>query len=238
MTAVLVIEAVAILLLGVLVVGLLRSHAEILRSLHQLGFGDGTHQPAADGPGPRARTSQSSPQDISGVTLSGSAVHVGVAGTSNTMLAFLSSGCSACIALWEDLVNHDPVANLRDTRLVVVTKGPEAESQSRLAQLAPEGVTVVQSSEAWEGYGIPVTPYFVLVEGSTGEIVGEGSAPSWGQVESLIGQALADKSEVNINLLDTDPGEFRSDAELKKAGIGPGHPSLHPAQPPTKDGMP
>ena len=37
MTAVVMIEAVVILLLAVLVVGLLRSHAEILRALHDLG---------------------------------------------------------------------------------------------------------------------------------------------------------------------------------------------------------
>ena len=37
MTALIVIEGVALLLLALLVVGLLRSHAEILRALHRLG---------------------------------------------------------------------------------------------------------------------------------------------------------------------------------------------------------
>ena len=37
MTALVGIEAVAILLLSVLVAGLLRSHADILRALHQMG---------------------------------------------------------------------------------------------------------------------------------------------------------------------------------------------------------
>ena len=39
MTALIVVEAAAIVLLGVLVVGLLKSHAEILRQLHDLGAG-------------------------------------------------------------------------------------------------------------------------------------------------------------------------------------------------------
>jgi len=39
MTALVVVEALAIVMLGILVAGLLRSHAEILRSLHQLGVG-------------------------------------------------------------------------------------------------------------------------------------------------------------------------------------------------------
>ena len=36
--AIVVVQAVALVLLGVLVAGLLRSHAEILRALHQLGI--------------------------------------------------------------------------------------------------------------------------------------------------------------------------------------------------------
>ena len=39
MTGLVIAEAVAIALLGLLVAGLLRSHAEILRALHELGAG-------------------------------------------------------------------------------------------------------------------------------------------------------------------------------------------------------
>ena len=42
MTVLVVLEGFVILVLSVLVVGLLRSHAEILRSLHDLGAGEGT----------------------------------------------------------------------------------------------------------------------------------------------------------------------------------------------------
>jgi len=71
-----------------------------------------------------------------------------------------------------------------------------------------------------------VTPYFVLVEGATGAVIGEGSASSWGQVRSLIGQAVAD-SDARSGAGDD---EMLADRELRKAGIGPGHESLYPPE--------
>src|ERR1700761_1533483 len=50
-------EAVAIALLALLVAGLLRSHAEILRSLHELGAGRQPEQWPTDMP-PAARTAK------------------------------------------------------------------------------------------------------------------------------------------------------------------------------------
>lgn len=234
MTALLVIEGLAIILLAVLVVGLLRSHAEILRSLHQLGVDGGTdHSSHSFSATPRPRLGSDAPADLAGETLRGSAVHVGVSGTdATTLLAFLSSGCSACLGMWNDL-RTDPTAELGDIRLVVVTKGPEDESQSRLQELAPPGVTVVQTTQAWHDYGVPVTPYFVLIDGPTGEVVGEGSASSWGQVRSLMAQASADR----VALADGRGGdtEMRADAELRRAGISEGHPSLYPEHAPMED---
>lgn len=238
MTAVLVVQSLAIILLAVLVVGLLRSHADILRALHRLGVGEDfehSHEPSMT---PRERLNDDAPSDLSGTTLRGSSLHVGVSGTeTRTLLAFLSTGCSACVSLWQDLA-EDPTAGINAARLVVVAKGPEEESQSRLQELAPEGVTVVQTTEAWHDYGVPVTPYFVLVDGPTGSVIGEGSAPSWGQVRSLMKQAGADLEAKQTATLLADPvdrSELKADAELRKAGIGPGHPSLYPDQPPIDD---
>ena len=224
MTAVLIIEGVAILLLAVLVVGLLRSHAEILRALHELGIRpDEGESASTGGRRPRPRLSAGAPSDIAGLSPTGSTVHIGVTGTeSRTLLAFLSTGCSSCLPLWADLAGKNPVSDLADTRLVVVTKGPEAESPSRLQQLAPPTATVVQTTEAWDSYGVPVTPYFVLVDGVTGEVAGEGSASTWEQVNSLIIQAAGDREVV------ASGGELQADRELRRAGIGRGHPSLYP----------
>lgn len=52
MTAVVIIEGVVIALLVILVAGLLRSHAEILRQLDRLGAGEGEGT-RIDGPRPR-----------------------------------------------------------------------------------------------------------------------------------------------------------------------------------------
>jgi|SRR5690606_28014536 hypothetical protein len=238
MTAILVTMGVAIVLLGVLMVGLLRSHAEILRALHRLGVdvegGGQTHDHSfASRPSPRV-ASENAPPDIVGQTLHGSAVKIGVSGVEHrTLLAFLSSGCSACQVLWQDL-KSDPTAGL-DDRLVIVVKGPEAESPGRLRELAHPEATVVQSTPAWEEYAVPVTPYFVLVDGPTGDVIGEGSSSSWAQVRSLIVQAASDRAATAAALsAGTDP-ELRADIELKAAGITPGHPSLYPEGVPLED---
>lgn len=237
MTAILIIEGVAIALLAVLVVGLLRSHADILRQLHEMGLSDpstNSEVPTRSAARPRPRLNADSPDAIQGQTLDGSAVHVGLAGSpGRTLLAFLSTGCSACMGLWDELRTRDPVAAMDETRLVIVAKGLEAESPARLSELAPPNVRLVLSTEAWESFGVPVTPFFVLIEGSTGEVVGEGSSSSWEQVASLMTQSLSDRSASRDSSL--GEGEFRADAELRRAGIGPGHPSLYPESPPTKD---
>ena len=89
MTAVVVAETLVLALLVLLVGGLLRSHAEILRRLDELQPG-GTAQAAP------VRAS-SAAHDVSGVTLTGDAVHLGLTRPgSATLLAFLTSGCSTC----------------------------------------------------------------------------------------------------------------------------------------------
>lgn len=232
MTAVLIIEGVAIILLAVLVVGLLRSNADVMRALHELGAGEpGDPASSRRRHQHQAPTREGASPDISGSTLSGSAIHVGITGAQHpTLLAFLSTGCSACVGLWEGLKTGVGKIGGDDTRLVVVTKGPEAESVSRLRELAPDDVSLVQSTEAWVEYEVPVSPYFVLVDGPSGAVIGEGSAGSWGQVSSLMSQALADATGVRRDRLDN--GEFRADAELRKAGILPGDSSLYPEGPP------
>jgi hypothetical protein len=234
-TAVLIIEGIAIILLAILVVGLLRSNADVLRALHELGATEpGT--PSARRHQHAAPDREGAAPDVAGSTLSGSALHVGVTGAQHpTLLAFLSTGCSSCVGLWEGLKTGVGRIGTDDTRLVVVTKGPEAESGSRLRELAPDGVSLVQSTEAWFDYEVPVSPYFVLVDGPSGAVIGEGSAGSWGQVSSLMAQALADAGTDRRDRLDN--GEFRADAELRRAGIQRGDPSLyreeHPQDGPT-----
>ncbi len=80
---------------------------------------------------------------------------------------------------------------------------------------------LVASSSAWEGFGVPGSPYFVYVDG-TGRVVGEGSAATWPAVATLMGQAHADDAHRSGRL----SREGRDDAALAAAGIRPGDPSL------------
>lgn len=233
MAEVVTIEAVAIVLLGLLVVGLLRSHAEILRTLHRLGAGlDPDAAPGVTsvaGPGvtsivaPPVRRGAATAFDVAGLTPTEEAVRIGVVGArQGTLLAFLSSGCLTCAGFWETFATTDRLPTPGGSRLVIVTKSAESESAARIRELAPRAFPVVMSTEAWEEYKVPHTPYFVYVDGPTGRIVGEGSAATWEQVASLWAQALADEADQRGG------GEARADRELLQAGIIPRHPSLYP----------
>ena len=199
MTAIVVTDTVALVLLALLVVGLLRSHAEILRRLgpaeeHEdhAGASAGTspNLQLIDLPGPREASPPAA--DIVGESPTGDAVKVTVRGARDTLVTFLSSGCLTCMSLWEGMAaDTEPLPG--DARVVVVTKGRTMESPSRLHELAPGGVPVVMSQEAWEGYGISMSPYFVYVDGRTGAVRSEGAASSWEQVRSLLRDAMADE---------------------------------------------
>ncbi|HEY2300495.1 MAG TPA: hypothetical protein VGH66_01300 [Acidimicrobiales bacterium] len=251
MIAIVCIEAVAIVLLAILVAGLLRSHAEILRALHGLGVdvdwatrggaaataGMGVTTDVVLGPGPagpRPAGDGSTGRDIVGTDPSGGAVRVAVLGArQDTLVAFLSTGCSTCRTFWDTFRTSSQGAVPGNARLVVVTRGPEAESPGLVRDLAPPDIAVVLSTEAWEAYDVPVAPYFTLVEGATGHILGEGAGTSWAQVSSLLTQALGDAPQVRAPRRppSTDRArEARADDELLSAGIGPGDPRLYPTQ--------
>jgi hypothetical protein len=253
MLAVVVVEAAAIALLALLVAGLLRSHGDILRALHELGASLDPDDHARSGVRPAAgpvpvplRSGGLAPpsgtavaHDVVGTRLDGSAVAVGVGGTAHdTVLAFLSTGCSTCEPFWSAF--RAGVSLPGDARLVVVVQSEESES--RLRELAGDAVDVVLSSAAWDAYGVPGSPHFVHVDGPAAQVVGEGTASTWPQVADLLGQAAADRavSGRRTDRDDTDRDDTdrdnatRVDAELLAAGIGAGHPSLY--APPDDDG--
>jgi hypothetical protein len=236
MFAVVVVEAVAIGLLALLVAGLLRSHAEILATLHEAGYsvGDPARPTGKTGraqlPAPQRIPAGHVATDVVGTGVSGDPLAIAVTGRSHdTLLAFLSSGCYTCEPFWRGLAGDADVA--ADLRVVVVAKDIREESASTLAELAPAGTPVVLSSAAWSDYGVPGSPYFVLVEGATGRITGEGTGRDWAQVRSLFAQAAADgRRSARAGRL--RPAADPADEELAAAGIGPGHPSLYqPAAP-------
>lgn len=229
--------AVVVALLGLLVAGLLRSHAEILRALHTLGadldpdgIGHSIPVPAPRVSPPAGVSSDRPAADIAGTTPRGDAVSLAVAGVAHpTLVAFLSSGCATCAAFWETFARGAPETP-GGARLVIVTRGPDQESASRLAKFAPSGVPVVMSSAAWQDYDVPTAPYFAYVDGPTARVVGEGAGMTWDQVTSLIDQALDDagvEREERNGSSRRARGADRADEALRAAGITPGHPSLY-----------
>lgn len=244
MTIVVAMLAIVVAVLALLVAGLLRSHAAILRRLHELGAGiDDTagaaptpqadlgapQQADLDLPQPPAVAEGRAAADIVGVGPRGEAHAVRVAGTRHdTVLAFLSSGCTTCRAFWDEL--RDTVAP-RGTRLVIVTKGEEAESRVAVADVAPPDVTVVMSTGAWVDYEVPGSPYVVHVDGRSGRVRGEGTGPSWDQVQRMLLQGAGDL-DARRAAAGTKAGadarrEEQVDRVLLAAGIEPGDPSLY-----------
>lgn len=259
MSTLLVLQAVALGLLAVLVGALLRSHAEIVRGLHRLGAdlgdpatGQGVgEQPVALGnrPAPRGQAPQaaaSTALDVTGTTPAGDPVEVvvrtgagGSAGAAghDTLLAFLSSTCSTCMEFWRAL--RRPLSELAlpdGTRLVVVAKAAPEEDVQAIRRLAPTAHPVVLSTDAWRAYGIPATPYFIHVDGATGEIVGQGSGSTWDQVAGLLEQAVGDAGvagrpsggRARTARQSVAEAEAEVDRRLLAAGIRPGDPRLYP----------
>ena len=137
MVALAVVLSVVVLVLAVLVAGLLRSHADILKALHDLGVGVG--EPGGSRPGsptagvagpvgprpgvpltigpplPGERNSTSAPT-IAGVTPAATRWPCRSPGGDHlTLLAFLSSGCATCAGFWKAFRQPGPARPARPT---------------------------------------------------------------------------------------------------------------------------
>jgi len=177
---------------------------------------------------PRHRASRAG-ADLAGTTPTGDAISVSIVGANHpTLVTFLTSGCTTCAAFWTAFA--DPGLRVPGgARIVVATKGAEAESPSRLAKFVPPDVPVVMSSDAWEAYDVPVAPYFALVDGPSGDVIGEGAAATWDNLRQMIEQALADAGMASgrKGRRRRESPERRVDSDLLKAGVEPGDPRLY-----------
>ena len=228
MIVLLVLCLVAIAVLTLIVFGLLRTHADILRALHRAGISlDENSAPSGVGLVPLSQpTGGQDAADIVGTVPGGGPVSVSVGGDHQTLLAFMSSGCRTCASFWAEFGSSSLDIGGETTRLVIVAQDPAHESESRLVELAPNGVRTVCSTSAWEAYGVPGSPYFVLVHGPTRRVIGSGTATSWPQVRQLLAQAMGDAKAEGAH---SSSGNGVS-AELAAYGIGPGHRSLYPSE--------
>ncbi|HEY4929526.1 MAG TPA: hypothetical protein VIH95_10285 [Acidimicrobiales bacterium] len=254
MIALSVVLSAVVLLLAVLVAGLLRSHADILKALHDLGAGvgdpaggtltatssatsaGGDSFPLTMGPTLAPDRDSISAPPVAGVTPGGDAQAVAPATDGAlTLLAFLSTGCASCAGFWDAFRQPERLGLPAGTRLVVVTKGPEREIPGEVAALAAPGLVVVMSSDAWTDYEVPGSPFFVLVDGTAGCRVGEGVANHFSQVAELVRRAEVDAAAFTLGRragrdvgIDGPARESANDRELLDAGIRPGDPSLYP----------
>lgn len=226
MTTLVILEGLVIALLVVLVAGLLRSHADILRRLHALDGGE-TGGGQVGGLQVVNRQTRALPEAVAGASLSGGSMTVPLHQSRGlALLAFLSSGCSTCRPFWEAFSGNAPMPGA-DVRPLIVTKDATEESPSELAKLAPRDISLVMSSQAWDDFRIPGSPYFVLVDTGAGQVVGEGAAASWQHVHDLLQQAMADAGHGPGGGLSTRDRAARTDQHLLSAGIEPGDPSLY-----------
>ena len=169
-----------------------------------------------------------------GVGVDDDALTVRVTGVEHrTLVAFLSGTCLTCQRFWDAFQKPHKLGLPRDVRPVIVTKGPDQESAATVADLAPAKVPVVMANDAWVSYDVPGSPYFVLVDGRSGTVQGEGTGIDWPQVKGLLTQVTDDDSyaaelegrRVAKYRADVER-ERRVDEELLAAGITPGDPSL------------
>ncbi len=251
MTVVVTVLAVIVAVQLVLIAGLLRSHGEILRRLHDLGAGtDPSDGPAVAGvrsgdhtasgatngstsvphAGPAPAVEGRPAADLVGTTPAGEARAVSVVGTEHdTVVAFLSSSCAGCRPYWEALAD-DPGLPER-TRLVVVTREEPDEDRAAIGQLAPAGVTVVMSDAGWDDHDVPGSPYVVHVDGTTGRVRGEGTAASWPAVRKLLLRGEAGRAggtpSPRAKAVADARRERDADRHLLAAGIAPGDASLY-----------
>lgn len=223
MTAVVIVEAVVIVLLLALVAGLLKSHAEILRRLDRLSTSGADTEPTrAQQPGPTG-LGEAPVDEITGVDRNGSTVTVSLRhGKGETLLAFLTTGCASCRMFWDELAQR-PEMPTPGSRPVIVTKGPESESPGKVRELAPDEVNLIMSDEAWDSFRVPLTPYFMLV-GGDGTVIGEGSSSNMANLRDLLRQSAADADPVHLS---TRERERFTDDQLGRSGIAPGDPSLY-----------
>lgn len=227
MTVVVAMEAVVLAVLLVLVAGLLRAYGTVLRRLHQLDPGAGHTPDFAVGTAPtrevEPRGDWTAAHDVSGETTDGEIVTARVVGSENdSVLVFLSSGCSTCATFWTELARRGLATD--DLRILIVTQGPAEESRDAVAALAPPDVEVIMSTQAWHDYEVPGSPYVVYVDGPTGRVRGEGTGQSWAQVRDMVDRAGVGAR--NKSRRDADQ-ELEVDRELLAAGILPGDPRLY-----------
>ena len=146
MTLVVVLLVGVVAFLTLLVFGLLKSHAEIIRALSRAGItlDDGPapsgHPDRAGASGAPLPSGVGGIHDIVGVSPGGGPIKVNVTGVDGLiLLAFLSSGCRTCEKFWKAFAESDLQLPHPRVRLVIVGQDPIYESESSVRRVGTTG---------------------------------------------------------------------------------------------------
>jgi hypothetical protein len=121
------------------------------------------------------------PHDVTGVDPSGRPLHIEILREGRpVLLLFLSAACLGCHDLWDGLSGLR-AALTPDSRLAVVTRGPDDEDAAAIAALSHAEVPTVMSSRAYADYQVGGPPFLVVVDAE--QVRTEGVA--WGVEETL-----------------------------------------------------
>lgn len=223
---------IVVVFLLILLVGLMRSHADVLRKLDSLGVRlDGNPSPSSSiqlSPRTQAVGERITTTEISGVTPDGDSVVVSLeTGDKPTLIGFLSTTCSSCTVFWERFTSSVVELSSGLYRVVLVTLGPGEESPTRAASLRRGSADAIMSSSGWAAFEVPGAPYFALI--NDGQLLGEGTAATVEALEQFLHDASGDLSwdqKRGPDRTDRDR-ELLVDEELRAAGIEPGDHRLY-----------
>jgi hypothetical protein len=132
--------------------------------------------------------------DLVGVDPGGAPRSIGMAdGGGAVCVLFLSSSCQGCRDLWDGMAALGRALG-PDVRVVVATRGPEAEDAAAVARLAASGgadrvTEVVMSSQAYVDYGVAGPPFYAVTVGP--DVRTEGVAWGVGETAEAVRGALA-----------------------------------------------
>jgi hypothetical protein len=234
------VAAALTILAGVLtlfVLGLLRAQGDLMRRVAELERSSRTLAPGVvPTPDTIARPTVAAIEGED-AALEPYRVDIGDVPTSYLLLAFLSTTCLTCLDIWRDIIDAGEdakrvVAGDDVASVMIVLKGREYESLAKATALAAATpVPVVFSGRAWTELEVPGSPYFALLATGDQRVVGAGSAQGWAQLRSLATDGMLEIAFARDPQSNGRRG-YRSiieqeDEELRRAGIYPGHPSLH-----------
>jgi hypothetical protein len=116
------------------------------------------------------------------------------AGTTETLLAFLTTTCAECQPFWEMLAGAATRADL-GAQVAVVTPSRSMEDERLARRLVPDGVHLHMGSETWFEYGIGRAASFALVRSPS------SGPPPWEELGKVLGSANVEAPEELVRLV-------------------------------------